>query len=64
MIKICVQLLNMYAPTKGLVFDPFMGTGTTGIACEMLDLNCIGTEIDAEQVAYSYNRLKELRDEH
>ena len=54
----------MYAPTKGLVFDPFSGTGTTGIACEMLGLNHIGTEIDAEQVTYSYNRLKELRDEH
>ena len=61
---LCVQLLNMYAPTKGLVFDPFSGTGTTGIACEMLGLNHIGTEIDAEQVTYSYNRLKELRDEH
>ena len=61
---LCVQLLNMYAPTKGLVFVPFSGTGTTGIACEMLGLNHIGTEIDAEQVTYSYNRLKELRDEH
>ena len=60
----CVQLLNMYAPTKGLIFDPFMGTGTTGIACEILGLNCIGTEIDAEQVAYSYNRLKEIRNEN
>ena len=61
---LCVQLLNMYAPTKGLIFDPFMGTGTTGIACEILGLNCIGTEIDAEQVAYSYNRLKEIRNEN
>lgn len=61
---LCVQLLNMYAPTKGLVFDPFGGTMTTGIACEMLGLNCICTEIDQEQVDYGIERLKKYREEH
>lgn len=61
---LCIQLLNMYAPKKGLVLDPFSGTGTTGIACEILGLNHVGTEIDAEQVEYSYNRLKEIRNEN
>jgi len=51
----------MYAPKHGLIYDPFMGTGTTAIACEILNLNCIGTEIDNEQVEYSNNRLKEYR---
>lgn len=58
---LCVQLLNMYAPKQAIVFDPFGGTGTTGIACEMLNLNCICTEIDAEQVEYSKQRLEEYR---
>lgn len=62
--NLCVQLLNMYAPKKGLVYDPFMGTGTTGIACEALDLNCIGTEIDAEQVEYSKERLNKFREKN
>lgn len=61
---LCIQLLNMYAPKNGLVLDPFSGTGTTGIACEILGLNHVGTEIDAEQVEYSYNRLKEIRNEN
>jgi DNA modification methylase len=61
---LCVQLLNIYAPQHGLIFDPFMGTGTTGIACEMLDLNCIGTELSEAQVEYSNNRLKEYRREN
>ena len=61
---LCVQLLNMYAPQNGIIFDPFMGTGTTGIACEALDLNCIGTEIDAEQVEYSKERLNKFREKN
>lgn len=59
--ELCLKLLEMYAPKHGLVYDPFMGTGTTAIACEILNLNCIGTEIDNEQVEYSNNRLKEYR---
>ena len=62
--NLCVQLLNMYAPKNGLVYDPFMGTGTTGIACEILNLNCIGTEIDAEQVEYSKERLNKFREKN
>ena len=61
---LCVQLLNMYAPQNGIIFDPFMGTGTTGIACEILNLNCIGTEIDAEQVEYSKERLNKFREKN
>ena len=62
--NLCVQLLNIYAPKNGLVYDPFMGTGTTGIACEILNLNCIGTEIDAEQVEYSKDRLNKFREKN
>jgi DNA modification methylase len=54
----------MHAPQNGIIFDPFMGTGTTGIACEMLNLNCIGTEIDAEQVEYSKERLNKFREKN
>lgn len=32
--------------SKGLVFDPFLGSGTTLIAAEQLGRTCYGTEID------------------
>ena len=32
--------------TEGLVFDPFLGSGTTLIAAEQLDRRCFGMEID------------------
>ena len=61
---LCVQLLNIYAKKDAIVYDPFMGTGTTAIACEKYgneNMMCIGSELSEAQVEYSKNRLKELR---
>lgn len=60
-VELCEQLLNLYALKDALVYDPFNGTGTTGIACELLGLNYIGSEISEAQVEWSKNRLKETR---
>lgn len=38
----CVERLK----TKGLVLDPFMGSGTTGVACVRLGRRFVGIEID------------------
>lgn len=43
------------------VYDPFMGTGTTAIACEELNMNCYGSEISEAQVEYSIDRLKNFK---
>ena len=62
---LCLQLLNIYANENTIVYDPFMGTGTTGIACEKFcrekTMVCIGSELSDKQVEFSKNRLKELR---
>ena len=31
--ELCEKLLNIYANQDSIVYDPFMGTGTTAIAC-------------------------------
>ncbi|HZC21222.1 MAG TPA: DNA methyltransferase [Nitrososphaeraceae archaeon] len=33
-----------------LVYDPFMGIGTTALACLKLGIDFIGTEIDSEYI--------------
>lgn len=42
-----------------LVFDPFMGIGTTGIACVESDRNFIGIEIDENYFNISKDRINE-----
>lgn len=55
--SLCEQLLRIYAPNGCTVYDPFMGTGTTGVACKRLGLNCYGSEISAKQVEYALSRI-------
>ena len=55
---LCKQLLTLYSDKNFLVYDPFMGTGTTANACKELGMNYIGSEISKAQVEYSIKRLK------
>lgn len=55
-----LQLLNIYVKPKSLVFDPFMGTGTTAKACVLYGCNYIGSEISKGQCEYAENRLKNI----
>lgn len=56
------QLIDMYAKPKGIVYDPFMGTGTTALACAMRGLKYIGSEISQDQVKFARKRVKAYRD--
>jgi len=41
------------------IFDPFMGSGTTGVACMQLGRNFIGCEIDPNYFAIAEKRIKQ-----
>ena len=45
--------------TCGLVLDPFMGSGTTGVACAKLGRKFIGIEIDPDYFEVSCKRIEE-----
>lgn len=47
--------------TGDTIYDPFMGSGTTAIACEDLGLNCFGSELSTAQVEFSKKRLEKFR---
>ena len=41
------------------VLDPFMGSGTTGVACKNLNRNFIGIELDPEYFKIAEKRINE-----
>jgi hypothetical protein len=46
--------------TTGLVYDPFLGTGTTMAAAEQVGRVCYGVEIDPSAVAVILQRMSEM----
>lgn len=44
----------------GVVYDPFMGSGTTLVACRSLGLDGIGSEISALQCDWAARRVMDL----
>jgi site-specific DNA-methyltransferase (adenine-specific) len=51
-------LLEEYTPSGATIFDPFMGSGTTGVACMQTGRNFIGCEIDPTYFAIAERRIK------
>jgi site-specific DNA-methyltransferase (adenine-specific) len=49
-------------PERGVVFDPYMGSGTTGVACARLGRRFIGIEIEPKYFEIAKTRIdQELR---
>ncbi len=46
LMRYLCQLVSM--PERGVILDPFMGSGTTGVACASLGLRFVGCENDTE----------------
>ena len=50
-------LVRLVTPPKGIVLDPFMGSGTTALACREEGFGFIGIEREAEYIATARRRL-------
>jgi site-specific DNA-methyltransferase (adenine-specific) len=50
-IELMAYLCRLVTPAGGTVLDPFMGSGTTGVACQKLGRAFIGIELDPEYFA-------------
>lgn len=48
-------------PEDYIIIDPFMGSGTTGVACRQLNRQFIGIEIDKEYFDIAYQRISEVK---
>jgi len=57
-IKLMEYLIKLITQPNGVVLDPFMGSGTTGIAAKKNGFRFIGMEMQTEYMAIAENRIK------
>ena len=58
-IELLASIVETVAPHKGAVLDPFMGSGTTLVACAKLGRKGIGIEIDPDYFEIACKRVEE-----
>ena len=56
-IEIVNQFVQLHCPINGIILDPFMGSGTTGVACKKLNRDFIGCEINEEYFNIASKRI-------
>lgn len=62
-VRLLRYLLEQYTQEGEIVLDPFLGSGTTAVACQQMKRHFIGIEISAEYAQIATSRLKEPKKE-
>ena len=62
-IELMEVLVNNSSQENELILDPFMGVGSTGIACIKNNRNFIGIEIDENYFTIAKNRIEEIEEQ-
>lgn len=58
-VKLMSKYILNHSDEGGVVFDPFMGSGTTGVACGNLNRKFIGIELDKGYFEIAKSRIEE-----
>ena len=56
-IRLMEYLVRLITPPGGICLDPFLGSGTTGVACKNLGFNFIGIEMNKEYCEIAEKRI-------
>lgn len=56
--KLAGSLIMSFSKEGDIVYDPFMGSGTTGVAAVKLNRRWIGSEISAQYCDYAIKRIQ------
>lgn len=60
-VALAAHFIRLHTQRGDTVLDPFMGSGTTGVACVQMDRNFIGMEISEEYFGMAQRRIFEPR---
>lgn len=61
-VDIINQIIKCHSKENEIVIDPFMGSGTTAVACKELGRNFIGIEISPEYFKIAEQRIKNTQE--
>ena len=56
-LRLIIELLENYSKENEIILDPFLGSGTTAVACERLNRRWIGIEINPEYCKITKERI-------
>jgi DNA modification methylase len=59
-LEVMRRIIGILPPDR-LIVDPFLGSGTTGVACALLGRDFLGIELDPKYVDISKKRIAEAR---
>ena len=59
-IQLMEHLIKLFSKEGSLIVDPFLGSGTTALACKNTNRRCIGIELNEEYYIICKNRLLNL----
>jgi len=57
-LSLIEHLIKLFSKKGSLVVDPFLGSGTTALACKNTERKCIGIELNEEYYNICLNRCK------
>jgi DNA modification methylase len=58
-IALCTRAIKTSCPINGIVIDPFMGSGSAGVACQQLGRRYVGIEINSQSFDLACKRIEE-----
>ena len=61
--KIVEEFLHLLTRPSDIVLDPFIGSGSTAVACKKLERHFIGYDINPEYCEYAQNRVDAMTNE-
>ena len=60
-VSLMCKLVELCAPEGAIVLDPFMGSGSTGVACVQTGRSFIGIELDEGYFKVAQRRIAEAQ---
>lgn len=62
-VNLFIKLVKAFSEPDALVLDPFLGSGTTAIACKKTGRNFIGIDINPDYCEYAKKRISKVNNQ-